>query len=758
MKKIIFTVLAVFVLGVNHLMYSQMLGSNINLIPSPKSIVINDGSFTLTNQTKIYFDQYSRKVADYLSEVIKPATGFDLKPEIWNGMMETNSIILSLKTKTSEYGKEGYTLVINPFNVLIEANELNGLFYGVQTLRQLFDPYINSIVKVEGIDWILPAVVVYDKPEFEWRALNLDCCRHFMEKDFVKRYIDLLAYHKFNTLHWHLTEDQAWRIEIKKYPELTKKGAYRTYEDGTVYGGYYTQEDVKEIVEYAASRFINVVPEIEMPGHSLAALSCFPEISCTGGPFDVGTLWGIYPDIYCAGNEKTFQFLEDVISEVVELFPGKYIHIGGDEAPKVRWQNCPKCQQRIKDENLKDENELQSYFVKRMEKFINSKGKKIVGWDEILEGGLAPEATVQSWRGLKGAIEAAKMGHDVVVSPTTNCYFDYPVETTDLRKVYFFDPVPEELSFDERKHVLGSEGLMWTEYAPQQLVDDRLFPRMLALIEVIWNYPQERDFESFRQRVQNHYRRLDLLDVNYGLETKPFEITKTFNPSKNIYDIKVTQLQKDIDLRIGSFVSELMINQISENEFQFEIDKTNLVNIFSQKGEKKVGKTYAFGISFNKANRKPVKLSYLYSEKYSAGGIEALTDGIRGSDSFRGGDNTWQGYYGTDFEAIVDLEKPYTFNKISLGFFQASSSLVFFPQYIEFYTSVDGNEYESAGKVEIPSSLKDPDWVQRDFGVQLNDTYARYIKIFVKNYDEAPKWHPIAFGKTWLMIDEIIVE
>lgn len=758
MKILFITVLAVFVSGVNHWTFSQMTDNNINLIPNPKSIVINEGSFTLSSKTKICFDQYSKRVADYLAEVINPVTGFNIKPEIWNGMMETNSIILSLKSKTNEYGKEGYTLVINPFNVLIEANELNGLFYGVQTLRQLFDPYINSPARVEGIEWNLPAVVVFDKPEFEWRGLNLDCCRHFMEKDFIKRYIDLLAYHKFNTLHWHLTEDQAWRIEIKKYPELTKKGAYRSYEDGTVYGGYYTQADIKEIVEYAASRFINVVPEIEMPGHSLAALSCYPEISCTGGPFDVGTLWGIYPDIYCAGNEKTFQFLEDVISEVVELFPGKYIHVGGDEAPKTRWQNCPKCQQRIKDENLKDENELQSYFVKRMEKFINSKGKKIVGWDEILEGGLAPAATVQSWRGLKGAIEAAKMGHDVIVSPTTHCYFDYPVETTDLQKAYSFDPVPPELSFDERKHVLGSEGLMWTEYAPQELVDDRLFPRMLALSEIIWNYPQERDFESFRQRVQNHYKRLDLLGVNYGLETKPFDITKTFNPSKKVYDIKVTQLQKDIDLKIGSFVSELMINKISDNQYQFEIDRSNLVNIFLQKGEKKVGKTYAFGISFNKANRKPVKLSYPYSEKYSAGGIEALTDGIRGSDSFRGGDNTWQGYYGTDFEAIVDLEKPFTFNQISLGIFQASSSLVVFPLYVEFYTSVDGYEYKNAGKVEIPSTLKNPDWIQKDFSVQLNDTYARYIKIFAKNYEQLPKWHPVAHGKPWLMIDEIIVE
>jgi hexosaminidase len=757
MKTFFITALAVFVLVANLKTLSQDM-NNINIIPKPKSIVLNEGTFKLTAETKIYFDQYSKKVADYLAEVINPATGFNFKPVIWNGLIETNSIILSLKPKSNEYGKEGYTLVINPFNVLIEANELNGLFYGVQTLRQLFDPYINSVAKVEGIEWNLPSVVIFDKPEFVWRGLNLDCCRHFMDKEFVKRYIDLLAYHKFNTLHWHLTEDQAWRIEIKKYPELTKKGAYRTYDDGTVYGGYYTQEDIKEVVEYAASRFINVVPEIEMPGHSTAAISCYPEFSCTGGPFEVGTLWGIYYDIYCAGNERTFQFLEDVITEVVELFPSKYIHIGGDEAPKNRWKNCEKCQQRINDENLKDEHELQSYFIKRMEKFISSKGKQIVGWDEILEGGLAPAATVQSWRGVKGAIDAAKMGHDVIVSPTSHCYFDYPVDVTDMQKVYSFDPVPPELTDAERKHVLGSEGNMWTEYAPQELVDDRLFPRMLALSEVIWTYPAERDFEAFRKRVQNHYKRLSLLDVKYGLETKPFDISKTFNSSNNVYDVKVTQLQKDIDLKIGTFGKELMIEKTSENVFKFEVNSSSLVNILLQHGNKDVGKTFVHGFTFNKANRKPVKVTYPFSEKYSAGGIKALTDGLRGSDSFRGGDKSWQGYQGTDFEAVVDLEKPYTFNKIAVGFFQASSSWVVFPQYIEFYTSVDGVEFIKAGKVEIPSSMRNPDWIQNDFSVSLADTYARYVKIFAKNYDELPKWHPEAGGKPWLMVDEIIVE
>jgi hexosaminidase len=735
---------------------AQDVNNTISIIPKPKSFVLSEGVFKLKPNTKIFYDQNSKRVADYLTEVINPATGFNFEPQIWNGRVETNSIILSL-TSANNYGKEGYSLAINPFNVIIEANELNGLFYGIQSLRQLFDEHINSVARVEGIDWELPAVLILDKPEFVWRGLNLDCCRHFMSKEFVKRYIDLLAYHKFNTLHWHLTEDQAWRIEIKKYPELTNKGGYRIYDDGSKYGGFYTQEDIKEVVAYAESRFITVVPEIEMPGHSTAAISCYPEISCTGGPFEVGTLWGIYYDIYCAGNEKTFRFLEDVISEVVDLFPSKYIHIGGDEAPKNRWESCEKCQQRIKDENLKDEHELQSYFIKRMEKFINSTGKQIIGWDEILEGGLAPDATVQSWRGVKGAIDAAKQGHDVIVSPTSNCYFDYPVDVTDLEKIYLFDPVPPELTIDERKHVLGSEGNMWTEYAPQELIDDRLFPRMLALSEVVWTYPTERDFESFRQRVKKHYAKLDLLGVKYGLETKPFEVTRVYNVEKNVFDVSVNQIQKDIDLKIGSYEQELLINQ-NANQFDFTIDKSSSVLIYGEKNNSKVGKTFKHGFTFNKATRKKVMLTYPFSEKYSAGGIEALTDGTRGSDSFRGGDKSWQGYQGTDFKAVVDLGDLTKVNKIAVGFFQATSSWIVFPQSVEFYTSINGVDFVSAGKVDIPSTLRNPDWTQNDFSIDVQNADARFIKIFAKNYSELPKWHPEAGGKPWLMVDEIIVE
>jgi hexosaminidase len=738
---------------------AQEMNTNINIIPKPKSIVINDGTFKITSITKLFYKKEAKQIAEYLNQILKLSTGFDLMLNEWDGTINENSIILSLANKESNFGKEGYTLVVNKTNVLIEASELNGLFYGIQTLRQLLPIEIESKSKVENVEWKIPCVVVLDEPEFIWRGLNLDCCRHFMTKEFVKRYIDLLAYHKFNTLHWHLTEDQAWRIEIKKYPELTTKGAYRTYDDGSVYGGFYTQEDIKEVVAYAQSRFINVVPEIEMPGHSTAAISCYSDISCTGGPFEVGTFWGIYYDIYCAGNEKTFQFLENVISEVVDLFPGKYIHIGGDEAPKNRWKECSKCQQRIKDENLKDEHELQSYFVKRMEKFINSKGKQIVGWDEILEGGLAPEATVQSWRGVKGAIDAAKQGHDVIVSPTSHCYFDYPVDVTDMQKVYLFDPIPAELTEDEKKHVLGSEGNMWSEYAPQELIDDRLFPRMLALSEVVWTYPAERDFESFRQRVQKHYDRLDVLGVSYGLETKPFAIEKLYNEKTNTFDLQITQIQKDLNLYVFSKQRGAMkVNPLGAERFNIQVPQTEEFEFSFARSKNNVGKIFKHNFTFNKATRKVVSLIYPYSEKYSAGGVNALTDGMRGSDTFRGGDKSWQGYQGTDFEAVIDLGESTDVNKISIGFFQASSSWVVFPEYVEFYISEDVINFKEANKIINESSIRNPDWVQKDFTASLENVKARYVKIFAKNLAELPSFHPEAGGKPWLMIDEIIVE
>jgi hexosaminidase len=420
----------------------------------------------------------------------------------------------------------------------LEAQTPQGIFYGMQTLRQLL-PYQIERSYLSNIAWTIPCVEIEDEPRFVHRGLMLDVCRHFMPKEFVMKFIDMLAYHKMNTFHWHLTEDQGWRIEIKKYPKLTEIGAYRnrTLEgrytspekrkwDNTRYGGFYTQEDIKEVIAYAQKRFITIIPEIEMPGHAVAALTAYPGLSCTGGPFEVEGLWGIFNDIFCP-KEETFEFLENVLAEVAELFPSEYIHIGGDEAPKTRWKNCAHCQELIRKEGLKDEHELQSYFIKRIEKFVESKGKHIIGWDEILEGGLAPNATVMSWRGEAGGINAAKQNHDVIMSPNTYVYLDYfqanpktqPLAIggfLPLWKVYSYNPMPASLTPAEAKHVLGVQGNIWTEYIPTtDHVEYMAFPRGAAIAETGWSPDAKKNYADFKERIIQQFKRYDAIGWNY---------------------------------------------------------------------------------------------------------------------------------------------------------------------------------------------------------------------------------------------------
>jgi hexosaminidase len=516
---------------------------NISVIPKPMEMKRSCGHFTLKAKTAIYIQGGSaeiKEVAKYLADQLRGPTGLSLVIlQQSNNASPVGSFLLTTENADCGLGDEGYQLSVTEKNVILRAAHPAGLFYGVQTIRQLLPPQIESRKKVTDVSWAIPCLEIRDKPRFGWRGSLLDCCRQFMSTDFIKRYIELLSYHKMNRFHWHLTDDPGWRIEIKKYPKLTEIGSWRNTGPGNlrppedppqtdeIYGGYYTQEDIRDIVEYAKSRYVTVVPEIEMPGHSSAALAGYPELSCTGGPFEVKNTMGISKDVYCAGNEKTFEFLEDMLSEVIELFPGLYLHIGGDECPKDRWKECPKCQARIKAEGLKDEHELQSYFVKRIEKFLLSKNRKLVGWDEILEGGLAPAATVQSWRGTKGGIAAATSGHDAIMSPTTHCYFDYPHSKKEAEsfpdwmgvlpteKVYSFEPMPEGLSAEHQHHILGGEGNVWTEVAPQEEIDSRAYPRLTALAEVLWSPKQHRNWDDFSLRLKSHYKRLDILGVDY---------------------------------------------------------------------------------------------------------------------------------------------------------------------------------------------------------------------------------------------------
>jgi hexosaminidase len=423
--------------------------------------------------------------------------------------------------------------------VAVRAKGSAGLFYGVQSLLQLLPPEVFSTQVAQRVAWTIPCLKIQDQPRFKWRGFMLDVSRHFFSKTEIERVLEMMALHKLNVFHWHLVDDQGWRIEIKKYPKLTEVGAWRTgvgfkldpksttaYGPDGRYGGYYTQEETREIVAYAQARHITIVPEIEMPGHSSAALSAYPQLSCFGGPYNTDMSSGIFKGIYCAGSDEPFAFLQDVLAEVMELFPGSFIHIGGDEVPKDNWKKCPKCQDRMKAEGLKNERELQSYFIRRIERFINERGRRVIGWSEIAEGGLPEHAAIMDWIG--GGVEAARAGHDVVMSPTKYCYLDAYQSTNranepkamggflPLEQVYSFEPFPSDLEPEFRRHILGGQGNLWTEYIPNlKQAEYMALPRLSALAEVLWSPSGLRDYEDFTRRLQMQYRRFDTLGVSY---------------------------------------------------------------------------------------------------------------------------------------------------------------------------------------------------------------------------------------------------
>lgn len=508
---------------------SVQASAQVSIIPVPvevKSPAIA-GSFTITAKTSIILEGSGMdNSVNFFNLYLEELYGFTLKT---SKSESANGIHLNFERMDKPI-PGAYTLEVKKNGIYISGDNENGVFYGIQSLIQLLPVEKSTSFKI-------PFISITDYPRFAYRGLMLDVGRHFFPVDFVKKYIDYIALHKMNYFHWHLTEDQGWRFPVPKYPRLTQVGGFR---DGTIigrypgkgndntrYGGSYTRDEIKEVVAYAGQRYITVVPEIEMPGHSSAALTAYPNLGCTGGPYQVQQTWGVHNEVFCAGNDSVFTLLENVIDEVVSLFPSKYIHIGGDESPKTRWKTCPKCQKRIKDNNLKDEHELQSYFIQRMEKYINGKGKTIIGWDEILEGGLAPNAVVMSWRGEKGGIEAAKQNHDVIMTPGSHVYLDHAQSKPEdsvtiggylpIKTVYSYEPVPKELSAAEGKHVLGAQGNMWTEYMSNtRKVQYMLFPRLAALSEVLWSPAERKDWADFEKRLQLQLKRYNLWKINYS--------------------------------------------------------------------------------------------------------------------------------------------------------------------------------------------------------------------------------------------------
>jgi len=731
--------------------------NDVNIIPKPVSLKQADGNFTFNSKTLVIADSTDSVAfnnALFLVELLnQKGVGCTFKAE--GGVDYTNSIIFTRTSCPDSLGAEGYMIEVNPKTITIRANQSAGFFYAIQTLRQLMPAnFEKADYNAKSIR--IPFVVIVDKPHFSWRGLNLDCCRHFMTKDFVKRYIDLLAYHKMNVLHWHLTEDQGWRIEIKKYPKLTQVGAWRTNADGTVYGGFYTQDDIREVVAYAAKRHVMVVPEIEMPGHSVAALAAYPNLSCTGEPLQVETSWGVFKDIYCAGNDSTFIFLQDVLTEVVELFPSPYIHIGGDEAPKYRWENCPKCKARLRKEKLSSYDELQRYFISRISKFLESKGKTIIGWDEILEGGRPHNAMVQAWRGIDRATEALNANAPVIVSPTSHCYFDYPIEVTNLQKVYSFDPVPAQTHSAKVPLVLGGECNMWTEHAPQEAVDSKVFPRLLPISEVLWTYPTQRNYSEFLKRVRSHYPRLESLGVTYGFEQSAVEFKSSIGDDKKSIAVELSKGQDNLVIRYTTNGDEPTENSVRYRK-PIVLTSSATLKAAAYNSGIRVGDVFERAFVISKSLGKPVELGFSPAEKYMGGGPQALVDGRLGTSKYN--DGIWQGVQGHNMVATVDLGANQQINNISVGFLQNIPSWIFLPNRVDVFVSDDRIHFEQIAQMDCPENLKRQAVLAYRFNAfALKEIAGRYVRIVAHNPGPCPDWHPASGSPTWLFADEIVVE
>ena len=683
-----------------------------------------------------------------LSKITKPFADF---LEEHTTIVQDENAEVSIKfliDSSNVADNDRYVLTIQPNSIQIKSGSREGVSRGIASLEQLI--LLNEL----NDEYFLPQVTIKDQAAFEHRGLLLDCSRHFFEVDVVKKYIDLLAFYKMNALHWHLTEDQGWRIEIDKYPLLTEVSAYRTEQDGSRYGGFYTKDQIRDVVAYASERNITIIPEIEMPGHSQAALAAYPELSCTGGPIKVANDWGVFKEIYCAGNDSTFVFLEDVLTEVMELFPSKKIHIGGDEAPKTRWEKCPKCQRRIKEEGLANEHELQSYFIRRIQDFLNENGRQLIGWDEILEGGIAEGATVQSWRGMEGGIQAVKNGNESIMSPTSHAYFDYDLNAIDLRKVYSFNPIPAGLADSESELIIGGECNMWSERVPNESnLDGKVFPRLLAMSEVLWSDSTDRDFSEFQKRVNEHYSILKEFDVAYGRESIP--LTHNVEIENGEAYLKLKPYAKDIELHYTyecKGCEEIEQGYISP----IPIDQTGEILIQPKKNGVKYGEIITVPVVSHQAIGSKSTYEHGFSDWYTAGGRNGLVDGKLGTLNFR--DGAWQGFWGDDLICTLELDSAKEINSISANFYQYNNSWIFVPKSVEIEISKDGNAWTSLGSKKSTTPPKQRGSSIENITVGTDDHFvAKYIRLKAENLGKVPGWHEAAGSDAWIFIDEIQV-
>lgn len=746
------------------------------LIPLPNQMTITDESFTLSNNTTIYVEDKSLlQGIEVFQSKIETYAG---KPLNITSAEDKATILIRLD---SNLPTEGYELQIDKTKIEIKASKAAGVFYAFQTIIQLCPAELHGNTSKGTFKWKLSGLSIKDEPAFKWRGMMLDVSRHFFTKDEILELIDYLAFHKINVFHWHLVDDQGWRIEIKKYPKLTEIGAWRVdrehlpwnarpkQKEGekATYGGFYTQEEIKEVVTYAQKRFITVVPEIEMPGHTTSSLAAYPQFACTDGPFTVipGGIWPI-TDIYCAGKDETFNFIENILTEVMDLFPSTYIHIGGDEANKAEWKKCKKCQARIRKEGLKNEDELQSYFIRRIEQFLSKNDRILLGWDEILEGGLAPGATVMSWRGFNGGIEAANSGHDVVMSPTSHCYLDYyqgPIDNEpvafngniSLSKIYAFNPIPAELKGQAAKHVLGGQGNLWTEHVPtKEHMQYMAFPRMSALSEALWTNEANKNWEDFAERLECTFSTYKEMGLNYAESMYTVKLDTDFDMPNNRIRIELATEAPGTEIYYTLDGSQPTTKSF-KYEKPFNLEKTTEIKAIVFKNGHPRGKMINKTYMIHKATAKQVQYVQPFSDQYPGSGETNLVNSLRGSRNFS--DGKWQAFKGNDLEIIIDLQQKTTLSKVKVGCLHSTGSWIFLPKNITVATSDNKTDFVQVGQTENNIPLTSESQIV-DYEVNLNKATGRYVKILVKNQGVAPKWHGAAGQDVWLFVDEIIIE
>ena len=752
----------------------------INVVPYPNEVQVSSGTFCVAGASVRYgtaVDERTKALLDSFAHQLSLVTGTE--STIYEG--EAGDGFTFVLSKGMPH--EAYTLNVTKNGVEVKASGLNGFNYAIQTIKQMLPVEVFGKVAAADKEWTLPCVKINDAPRFGYRGLHMDVSRHFFDMDEVKRYLDIMEVHKLNTLHWHITDDQGWRLEIKKYPRLTEVGAVRKQTlvghlfdsevyDGTPYGEgcYFTQDQVREILDYAAGKGITVIPEIDLPGHMLAALAAYPELGCTGGPYDVWGKWGVADDVLCVGKEKTMQFLEDVLTEVCELFPAEYVHIGGDECPKVRWEKCPHCQAKIAELGLKDddrfqaEHYLQGYVTSRMEEFLASKGKKLIGWDEILEGELAPNATVMSWRGVAGGLQAVRMGHDAIMTPNTFFYLDY-YQSLDkeneplaiggylpVEKCYSYEPTVEGMTEEEKAHILGVQANLWTEYiATPDHLHYMLLPRLAALAEVQWCQPEVKSWERFLDSADEFCGIYDIMGYKYGDHL--FDTRGVCETGDGVS--VVLEAQGETPIRYTLDGSEPTVDSPLYTE-PIKITESCTLKARSERGGQMSGRTFEKSFTAHKAMGRPVEIITTTHPNYTFNCPDILTDGLVGEGPYNSGD--FAGWYNQPFEVVADMGGD-EYSEVTLSTIVFKYDWIMNPTSFTVLTSEDGENFTEAAHMDIEcvGQMDDANGCQ-DYTLTFGQTSAKYLKVIAGCCTSLPEWHPGAGHPAFLFVDEVIVK